>query len=131
MNFIKCCAVIVVVLGVASLVMGIVFIAQGGSGKQKVADQIAPLTLEELDDKYETVKMNAAGLAQKEEPGIQAGTAAPSAMYNYLSLQRTSLGLARSNVGTADYILTHGIIDIVIGLGLVLGGVGIFKQSSV
>jgi hypothetical protein len=55
-----------------------------------------------------------------EEPNIQAGKAAPSAMYNYLTIQRTALGLAKSNVGLANLVLTMGIVDIILGIGMVL-----------
>ena len=64
-----------------------------------------------------------------EEPNIQAGRAAPSAMYNYLTIQRTSLGLARANIGLAGFTRTSGIIDVVVGLGLILVGLELFKKD--
>ena len=64
-----------------------------------------------------------------EEPNIQAEQAAPSARYNYLTIQRTALGLARTNVGLAAFVRTSGIIDIIVGLGLILAGVGLFKKG--
>ena len=84
----------------------------------------------DVDGKYETVKAKQTAIAATEEPEIQAGQAAPSATYNYLTTQRTSLGLAMTNIGLAGFVRTNGILDIVIGLGLVIISLGIFKKSS-
>jgi hypothetical protein len=65
-----------------------------------------------------------------EEPNIQAGKAAPSAMYNYLTVQRTGLGLARTNVGLVGFIRMGGIIDVILGLGLVLIGAAAPAKSK-
>ena len=123
-------AIVVVVLGVAGLVFGIIFIPQASSAEQEIADSIAPLAIAEVDAKYEAVKANQMALAMTEEPQIQAGKAAPSATYNYLTVQRTSLGLARANIGLAGFVRTSGIIDIILGLGLILAGVGLFKKGQ-
>lgn len=123
-------AVIVVLLGLASLVLGILFLTQASSAEQEVANLIAPLKLAELDAKYDAVKAKADAMKATEEPQIQAGQAMPSAMYNYLSIQRTSLGLARANVGTASFVRTTGIINIILGLGLVLAGVALLRKAS-
>jgi hypothetical protein len=123
-------AIVVTVLGVACLVFGIIFIIQAGSAEQEIADEIQPLAIGDVDARYEAVKTSQMALAAAEEPGIQAGTAAPSTMYNYLTVQRTSLGLARANIGLAGFVRTSGIIDIIVGLGLVLAGVGLFKKGQ-
>lgn len=122
-------AVVVAVLGVVSLVFGIIFVAQASSAEQEITSEIQPLKIAEVDAKYEAVKTNQMALAKTEEPKIQAGTAAPSAMYNYLTIQRTSLGLARANIGLAGFVRTSGIIDIIVGLGLILAGAGLFKRG--
>ena len=122
-------AIVVVVLGVVGLVFGIIFITQAGSSEKEIAESIQPITLTELDAKYEAVKTNQMAIRAAEEPNIQAGQAAPSAMYNYLTIQRTSLGLARTNIGLAEFVRTSGIINIIVGLGLILAGVGLFKKS--
>ena len=122
-------AIVIVVLGVAGLVLGLVFIMQASSATQKIADELQPLLIAEVDAKYEAVETSQTALAMSEEPGIQAGTASPSAMYNYLSIQRTSLGLARANIGLTGFVRTNGIIDIVVGLGLILAGVGLYKKG--
>ena len=123
-------SIFISLIGVITLVFGIVFITQAGSSEQEVADSIQPLILEELDGKYEVVKTQQMAMRAAEEPQIQAGTAAPSSTYNYLTIQRSSLGLARTNVGLAALVRTNGIIDIIVGLGLVLAGVGLFKHSQ-
>jgi len=122
-------AIVVTVLGVVGLVFGIIFITQAGSSEKEIAESIQPITLTELDAKYEAVKTSQMAIRAAEEPNIQAGQAAPSAMYNYLTIQRTSLGLARTNIGLAEFVRTSGIINIIVGLGLILAGVGLFKKS--
>ena len=123
-------AIVVAVLGVVCLVFGIIFITQASSAEQEIADEIKPLAIAEVDAKYEAVKTRQMTLAMTEEPQIQAGQAAPSTTYNYLTVQRTSLGLARANIGLAGFVRTSGIIDIIVGLGLILAGVGLFRKGQ-
>ncbi|MFC2062975.1 hypothetical protein ACFLS8_03435 [Chloroflexota bacterium] len=111
---------VIFVVGIAVLVFGVIFIVQSGSAKQQVADSIAPLPLSQVNSTYDSVTEQQKAIMAAEEPNIKAGTAAPSAMYNYLTIQRTSLGLAKSNIGLANIILTMGIVDIVLGIGMVL-----------
>jgi len=113
-------AVIIIILGLASLVFGILFVTNSGSARQEVADSIDPLPLEQLDDRYDTVK------AQYDQ--MRAAGAQPSIEYNYLAVQKTGLGLARANVGTARAIMMYGLIDIIVGLGLVLTGIGMLRK---
>jgi len=122
-------AIVVAILGVVCLVFGIIFMTQASSAEKEIADDIQPLTIAEVDAKYEAVKANQMALMATEEPNIQAGRAAPSAMYNYLTIQRTSLGLARANIGLAGFTRTSGIIDVVVGLGLILVGLELFKKD--
>jgi len=122
-------AIVVAILGVVCLVFGIIFMTQASSAEKEIADDIQPLTIAEVDAKYEAVKANQVALMATEEPNIQAGRAAPSAMYNYLTIQRTSLGLARANIGLAGFTRTSGIIDVVVGLGLILAGLELFKKD--
>ena len=49
-------AIIVALLGVASLVLGVVFIAQAGSVEQIVAGEVQPLKIAEVDAKYEAIR---------------------------------------------------------------------------
>lgn len=128
-SVVKWGSLVVAVIGVAVLVLGIVFVAQAGSAEKEISDEIQPLTMSEVDGKYDAVSEQHAGLRQQEEPGIQAGTAAPSATYNYLTIQRTSLGLTRANIGLASFVRTNGIIDIILGVGLILAGLIAFRQA--
>ncbi|MGP8080564.1 MAG: hypothetical protein ACLPVI_08670 [Dehalococcoidales bacterium] len=114
---------LVSIIGVAAIVFGIIFIFQSCPAKKQVADNIAPVTLSQLNATYNTVTANLTTVMQAEEPNIQAGTAQPSATFAYLSAQQAGLGLAKSNVGTANMVMMMGIVDVIIGLGLVIGGV--------
>ena len=115
-------AIIVVILGLASLVLGILFITQAISAEQEVADSIAPLPLDQLDAQYDAVtdKYNQ----------MKAAGAPPSTDFNYLYGNKVGLGLARSNVGTASFVRMTGLIDIIIGLGLILTGLAILRKAS-
>jgi hypothetical protein len=123
-------AVIVIILGLASLVLGILFIPQAASANKEIADSIAPLTLDKVDATYDAVSAKYDALKAAEEPGIQAKTAAPTINYVYVSAQRALLGLAKSNMGIVTAVRTNGIVDIVVGLGLVLGGFVLLRKSS-
>jgi hypothetical protein len=123
-------AAIIIILGLVALVFGIVFIPQASSGEQEVADAVSPLTLDEVADKYDVVAEKYTQIKNAEEPGIQGGTAAPSAMYNYLGQQRALLGMAKSNMGTTSFIRMMGILNILIGAGLVLTGVALYRKPS-
>jgi hypothetical protein len=123
-------AIVVMVLGVTCLVFGIIFITQASSAEKEIASEIQPLKIAEVDAKYDAVKAKQIALMTTEEPNIQAGKAAPSDMYNYLTVQRTSLGLARANIGLTGFVRTSGIIDIILGVGLILAGLGLFKKGQ-
>jgi len=122
-------AVIIMILGLASLALGVLFIMGSIDAEDEVAESIQPLPLAQLDAKYDEVKAKQAQIKMAEEPQIQAGQAQPSAMYNYLTIQRTALGLARTNVGVAQSAMTGGIVNAVLGVGLILAGIGIFRKA--
>jgi hypothetical protein len=123
-------AIIVAILGLAGLVFGILYITQASAADKEIADSVAPLTLDQVDAKYNTISANYNKYKADEEPQIQAGKAAPSVMYDYLSAQRALLGLARANIGTATFVRTSGIVDIIMGLGLILAGIALFRKSQ-
>jgi hypothetical protein len=123
-------AVIVIILGLAALVFGILFIPQASSAEKQIADSVAPLTLDQVDAKYDAVAVKYDALKAAEEPQIQAKTAAPTINYVYLSAQRALLGLAKSNIGTAKFVRLNGLIDILVGLGLVLSGLVLLRKSQ-
>ena len=124
----KTLAIIVVILGLATMVMGVILVVNSGSARSEVADSIAPLPLENLDAQYDTVKSAQMQLAQQEGAAIQQGN--PSANYVWLTLQRTSLGLARTNMGTARLTLTLGYLNLIIGIGLVIVSLGMFRKAT-
>jgi len=115
-------AILVIILGIAAIVFGILYIPQANSARQKVADSLTPpVTLDNLDATYDQIsgsydQIKASGMPPNDP------------QYVMVLGQRTSLGLARSNVGTARMVLTNGIIDIILGLGLVLGGFALLRR---
>ena len=115
-------AVIVVILGLASLALGILFIFQAADAEQEVADSIAPLPLDQVDAQYDAVT---AQYNQMKQAGAQ-----PDANYNYVAATKVGLGLARANVGTASFVQSVGIISIILGAGVVLAGIAILRQAS-
>src|SRR4030042_5554007 len=123
-------AIVVAVLGVVSLVFGIIFITQASSAEKEIASELQPLKIAEVDATYDKVKAMQIDQAMKEDPNIQAKTAAPSDMYNYLKVQRTSLALAKTNIGLAGFVRTSGIMGIIVGAGLILAGLGLFKKAK-
>ena len=125
-------AIIVAIIGVVALVCGILFVTQASSAEKEIASEIQPLKIADVDAKYEGVKAAQMALAATEEPQIQAKKAAPTATYIYLTAQRTSLALARTNIGVAGFVKTSGIVDILVGIGLILAGVsmGCCKKSQ-
>jgi len=123
-------AVIVIILGLAAIVFGILFIPQASSGQKEIEESIVPLTLDQIEEKYDAVSVSYNALKAAEEPGIQGKTAAPSINYVYVSAQRALLGLAKANYGVVKIVRVMGIVDIVIGVGLILGGFVLLRKSS-
>jgi hypothetical protein len=115
-------AILVIILGIAALVFGILFIPQANSARQKVADSLtSPVNLDNLDATYDQIS----GMFDQLKA---SGMPSTDPQYVMVLGQRTSLGLARANVGTAKLVLTMGIVDILVGLGLVLGGFGMLRK---
>ena len=123
-------AIIVAILGLATFVYGILFVAQAGSVETEVANSIAPLTLDQVDAKYNTVAAQYDVKKAAEEPKIQAKQGEASATYNYLSAQRALLGLSKTNIGMAKLVRTSGTVDIILGLGMFLAGVWLLRKSQ-
>jgi hypothetical protein len=114
-------AIIVILLGIASIVFGILFVTQAADARQEVADSIAPLPLDQLDAQYDTVT--------DQYNQMKAAGAQPDTQFNYLYATKTGLGLARANIGTANAVRMNGIVDIVVGAGLVLSGLALSRKS--
>ena len=120
-------AILVAVMGLFVLTLGIVFMNQAGAAEKTIADEIQPLKTADVNATYDSVKAKQMQVAQAEGAAIQAGN--PSATYSYLTLQRTSLGLTKSNLGLAQSTRTTGIINIVLGAGILLLAIGMFARS--
>ena len=112
-------AVIVIILGLAALVFGILFLPKASSAEQEVAESLtSPVTLDTLDITYDNIDQQVRAM-QGNEP-----------QYLMLFAQRTSLGLARSNIGTASLVRMLGIVNIFAGVGLVLAGFVLYRKNS-
>lgn len=112
-------AIIIVILGLASLVFGILFVTQAASARQEVADSLTPpATLDTLDDLYDQIDLQVDQMSQTDPQYVM-----------YFS-KRTSLGLSRANVGVADQVRVNGVVDICVGLGLVLAGLGLLRKAQ-
>jgi hypothetical protein len=117
-------ALLVVILGIAVLVFGIIMFPQASSAKQKVVDSLSTgVTLDNLDQTYDLVDGQ---LGQVQAAGIQP----TDPQYLILFSQRTSLGLARANVGTAKMVQTNGIVNLLIGVGLIFGGCALVMRRN-
>jgi hypothetical protein len=122
-------SIVIGVLGIAVLVFGAVFIIRAGSGEQQISDEIQPLKLSEVNAKYDAVKAKQLEMAKVEEPQIQAGKAAPSAMYNYLSVQKSTLGVVKANITLAGAVRMLGIMSLIAGLGLLFAAAVLFRKG--
>ena len=122
--------IIIALIGVAILAMGIVFITQANTAKKTVADQVAPIAVKDVNAQYDAFTAGYNQQMAMEQPDITAGKAAPSAVYDYYGAQRALLGLAKSNLGTAGFVLMSGVVDIVLGLGLILAGMALYMKPA-
>jgi len=117
----KWSAIFIAIAGVVCIVSGIMFITEAGNAEQRVLDEIAPLNLE-LGDVNAAYGQASAALGQV----MQSGD--PEAIQN-AALQKTSLGVVRSNIGTIKFVRNSGILEIALGAGLVLASAGLFKRD--
>ena len=128
MGLVRWMALIVVLLGVVSLVLGVALMGSAGSAKGQLAEDLKPLlTLDQVQARYDSVKPKQIAVAQAEEPNIQAGKAAPSTLYTYLTVSRAGLGLTRASLGLISLVRITGIMSLVSGIALVLAGLGLYK----
>jgi hypothetical protein len=115
---------LVIILGIAAIVFGILFIPQASNTKQEVADSLtSPVTLDNLDATYDQI---AGAYDQLKAAGM------PSSDPQYVMVlgQRTSLGLARNSVGLAKFLNTMGMVNIIVGVGLVLAGCAVMMKKN-
>jgi uncharacterized membrane protein HdeD (DUF308 family) len=125
----KTLAIIVLILGLASLVMGVIFVINSGSARNEVADSIAPLPLGNLNAQYDQVRAGRLQMAPAEGAAINAGQA-PSALYSWMTLEETSLGLARSSAGVANLTMILGYLNLVIGIALIIVSLGMMRKTA-
>ena len=114
-------AIAVAIIGVVCIVFGVMFIIEAGKGEQRVLDEIEPMGLAICD-------VNAA-YGQASTALGQAMQSGDSEVIQDAKLMKTSLGVIKSNIGTIKFVRNSGILEIVLGAGLVIAGIGFFKQD--
>ena len=109
--------ILVLIVGIVCIGYGVIFITQASSSGKTIANEIAPLKTSEVDGKYDQVK---AALKSATDP----------ATVQSLTLQKTSLGLVKSNLSSVKFCQNVGIATLIVGLGFVLTAGAIFKTGS-
>jgi cytochrome c biogenesis factor len=107
---------LVAVIGVACVVFGVMFVMQSNTSLETIANEIKPLQISQVDATYEQVKL---ALTVATDP----------AQVQTLTMQKTSLGLAKSNIGTVQFLKNSGFVNIVVGAGFLLTGVGLIRKD--
>lgn len=115
--------VIIIILGLVGVVFGSMFFPEASSAQDEIATQVLPLTLDQIDGKYDLVTAAFNAQMAIEEPAIQGHTGMPSALYDYYGAQRALLGLAKANMGTVKLVRYLGIACLALGLGLAATGI--------
>lgn len=117
-------SILIALVGIVCIVFGVMFIMQAGDNRTTVVDELkaSNITVSTLDAAYDQAK---AGLAQALAAGAAGTESAQSAGW-----QKASLGLAKSNLGTIDFVQKSGILSILIGLGFVLTGAGMMMKPK-
>ena len=110
----KLSAYLVTVIGVVVIVFGALFMWGASSSQKTLADEIAPLTISQVDATYEQVSAGA-----KANPSDVS-----------MALKKASLGLAKSNIGTIDFVRQSGIMAIALGFGVVLVGMTMVMKKE-
>ena len=114
----KMSAFSIAIVGIVCVVFGILGIVGAGNSEQEVADELAPVTIATLDATYDQIS---AAYSAVRDTGVP--------QESVLLGQKTSLGLARSNIGTIKFVRNTGILEIILGAGLVLASFGLFKRD--
>jgi divalent metal cation (Fe/Co/Zn/Cd) transporter len=117
----KMSALSIFIVGVVCIVFGIMGIMEAGNAEQKVADELAPAGIA-LCDVHAAYGVASAALGTAMQSGDQE-------TIQNATLQKTSLGLAKSNVSTIKFLRNTAILEIIAGAGLALAGVGLFKRD--
>ena len=138
-------AVLVLVVGILSLVLGGVFIAQGFSKANLITDA---MVLEKASYSAEDAKGMIAGIIDTpKEAQVMAGILREHRIHNsghYTELERTdpssdsilkamtlenSLNLAQLGYGLTDVVKANGAFMIIIGLSLTVGSASVIRSG--
>jgi hypothetical protein len=111
-------ALVTIILGLAAMVLGVMFIFQASSGQQEIVDSIAPLPVDQVENMYTQVSAAVKNMPQT-DPAYVATAG-----------QKTGLGLAKANLGTVKAVRINGIVDIAVGLGLLFTGIALFARRA-
>jgi hypothetical protein len=111
-------ALVTLILGLAAIVLGVVFMLNASSGNDEIAESVAPLTLYQVEPTYDQIVAQVKLVPQTD----------PS--YLMLSGQRTSLGLAKANIASMKILRLNGLVDIIVGLGLAITGIMLFAKKA-
>jgi predicted nicotinamide N-methyase len=110
--------IVILILGLVGVVFGIIFLPMASSAEQQVADSIAPqLTLDKVDATYDKLDAQLKAMVGNEPQYLQ------------VFAQRTSVGLAKSNMGVAKLVRYLGILNICVGAGLAAAGFYVFRKA--
>jgi hypothetical protein len=117
-------SILIAVIGVVCVVFGVMFIMSAGTSRNTVVDELkaSGVTTATLNAAYDQAK---AGLAQALAAGAAGAESAQSAGW-----QKASLGLAKSNLNTIDFVQKSGILAIIAGVGFVLASYLLMKKSA-
>jgi hypothetical protein len=123
-------SILVALVGVAAIVFGVLFMMQANSSRTTLANELAPVTLANLNATYDQVK---AGLAQASAAAAAATDPAVKAATNEkvqdLGWQKAGLSAAKASRGTIDFVQMSGILAIVLGVGFFTTGYLAMKKS--
>jgi|WetSurMetagenome_2_1015567.scaffolds.fasta_scaffold28685_3 hypothetical protein len=111
-------ALVTLILGLAAIVLGVVFMLNAGSGNDEIAESVAPLTLDQVEPTYDQIVAQVKLVPQTD----------PS--YLMIAGQRTSLGLAKANIANMKILRLNGLVDIIVGLGLLIAGLALFTKKA-
>ena len=110
-------SLLVALIGVAAIVFGVMFIMEAGNSRDELATEVAPMQLSQVEATYDQASA-----------ALKANTDPAKALS--LTLQKTSLGLAKSNLKTIKFVQNAGYLNIALGVGFVLVGLFMFMKRD-
>ena len=115
----KMSALSIAIVGVVAIIFGIMGIMEAGKAEDKVAEEIAPIAICDVNATYGQISGAYSAVKGTDTPEESA-----------LLLQKTSLGLAKSNIGTIKFLRNTSILEIIAGAGFVLASVGLLMKRD-